>query len=543
VDALWLALAFLLGLVFRHLGLPALIGYLMAGFVLNGLGQQGNTLLDHIAHAGILLLLFSVGLKLRLKSLARPDVWGGGLLHLTISGIGLGLGFLAVVALPAWQAWVLATTLGFSSTVLAAKVLEEKAEVRAFHGRLAIGILIIQDLAALALMAFAGAAAPSPWALLVLGLPLLRPLIMKMLDWSGHDELLVLYGLALALVVGGLGFEHLGLSSELGALLLGVLLVGHPKAMELSRAVWGLKEVLLVGFFLQIGLMGLPSLAAFGGAVLLALLLPLKAVLFFFILIGFRLRARTAFLSALALTSYSEFSLIVVQFMVNQGQLDASWLVLLAVAVALSFFIAAPLNGFAHALYERLEDRLTRFERPERHPDEQPVSLGRTQILIIGMGHAGTAAYDFLKKRQTVPDHPYKVLMVSGIDSDLVKVERHIHEGRRVVYADAEDPGFWHRLHLDGIKAVILAMPDPEAKRIATTQLRRRGFEGLIGAVSSYPDEEKTLKAAGADMTFLAFNEVGVGLAEHVWEALEKRRPVGGVLEKRSVRPVQRVND
>jgi glutathione-regulated potassium-efflux system ancillary protein KefC len=67
----------------------------------------------------------------------------------------------------------------------------------------AIGILIIQDLAALALMTVAGAAAPSLWALLVLGLPLLQPLVMKLLDWSGHDELLTLYGLALALVVGG----------------------------------------------------------------------------------------------------------------------------------------------------------------------------------------------------------------------------------------------------------------------------------------------------------------------------------------------------
>jgi glutathione-regulated potassium-efflux system ancillary protein KefC len=102
-----------------------------------------------------------------------------------------------------------------------------------------------------------------------------------------------------------------------------------------------------------------------------------------------------------------------------------------------------------------------------------------------------------------------------------------------VVYADAEDPGFWHRLHLDGIKAVILAMPDPEAKRIASRQLRRRGFQGLIGAVSNYPEEEKALKAAGADMTFLAFNEVGVGLAEHVWEALHKRagqRPEGAAV-------------
>lgn len=523
MDVLWLALAFLLGLLFRRLGLPPLVGYLAAGFVLNALGQHGSELLDQIAHAGVLLLLFSVGLKLRFKSLVRPEVWGGSLLHLAVSGVLLGVGFYAVLGLPTGQALLLALTLGFSSTVLAAKALEEKAELRAFHGRLAIGVLIIQDLAALALMAVAGAAAPSPWALLIFGLPLLRPLVIQLLDWSGHDELLVLYGLALALVVGGLGFEHLGLSAELGALLLGVLLVGHPKAMELSRAVWSLKEVLLVGFFLQIGLLGWPSLAALGGAVLLALLLPLKAALFFFILIAFRLRARTAFLTALALASYSEFALIVVKFMVSNGQLSADWLVVLAITVAVSFVLAAPLNRFAHALYERLEERLARFERPDHHPDEQPVSLGSTQILILGMGHTGAAAYDFLKKRQNVPEHPHKVRMVSGIDSDLNKVEQHIHEGRRVVYADAEDPGFWHRLKLEGLKAVVLAMPDPEAKQIAARQLRRHGFQGLIGAISHHPEEERALKAAGADMTFLAFNEVGVGLAEHVWEALEQR--------------------
>ena len=164
-------------------------------------------------------------------------------MHLLVSTAVLGPGLWAVSALSVGQALFLAVTLGFSSTVLAAKALEEKAELRAFHGRLAIGILIIQDLAALALMALAGAAAPTPWALLVLGLPLLRPLVARVLDWSGHDELLVLYGLALALVVGGLGFERLGLSAELGALLLGALLAGHPRAVELAKSLWSLKEV------------------------------------------------------------------------------------------------------------------------------------------------------------------------------------------------------------------------------------------------------------------------------------------------------------
>ncbi len=521
MDVFWIALAFGSGLLCRHLGLPPLVGYLIAGFSLNALGYQSSESLNQIAHAGVLLLLFSVGLKLRLKSLIRPEVWGGGLLHLVVISGLLWLGLLAVVSLSAGQTFVLAATLGFSSTVLAAKVLEEKAELYAFHGRLAIGILILQDLVALALMAMAGASTPSPWVFLVFGLPLLRPLVNRFMDWSGHDELLVLFGLVLALVVGGHGFEYLGLSSELGALLLGVLLVGHPKAEELSESLWSLKEVLLVGFFLQIGLLGWPSPEILGGAVVLTLLLPLKAALFFFVLLVFRLRARTAFLTALVLASYSEFALIVVKFMVENGQLSANWLVLLAITVALSFVVAAPFNRLAHTLFERFEHKLNRFERVERHPDEQPVSLGSTQILILGMGHTGAAAYDFLKKRQNVPG-VHEVMMVSGIDSDVSKVERHIHQGRRVVYADAEDPGFWHRLRLGDLRAVILAMADPGAKQIAAKQLRKHGFQGLIGAISQYPEEEERLKTAGVDMTFLAYDEVGVGLAEHVWEGLEQ---------------------
>ena len=135
---------------------------------------------------------------------------------------------------------------------------------------------------------------PSAWALLVFGLPLLRPLLFRLLDHSGHEELMVLLGLMLALVAGGLGFEYVGLSSELGALAFGAMLAKHKRATELSNSLWAIKEVFLVGFFLQIGIGGLPDMNAmlFAGAV--ALLLPLKGALFFFLFLLFRLRARSA---------------------------------------------------------------------------------------------------------------------------------------------------------------------------------------------------------------------------------------------------------
>ncbi|MDZ7770461.1 MAG: cation:proton antiporter [Woeseiaceae bacterium] len=157
---------------------------------------------------------------------------------------------------------MLAIALAFSSTVLAAKLLEERRELGTFHGRTAIGILIVQDIIALVVLGVWSGQAPNAWALLLLALPLARPVLHWLLDFAGHDELLILMGMLLALVVGGMGFSAMGLSSEIGALLMGALLSNHDRATELSESLWSLKENFLVGFFLQIGMSGLPDLDA-----------------------------------------------------------------------------------------------------------------------------------------------------------------------------------------------------------------------------------------------------------------------------------------
>lgn len=515
MTAVWVSFAFLLGLLARHAGLPPLVGFLAAGFILHGLGAEGGELLSQVAHAGVLLLLFSVGLKLRLKSLLRAEVLAGALLHLLITGMVMGAALHWMLGLPFGTAFFLAIALAFSSTVVAAKVLEGKRELRAFHGRAAIGILVVQDIVAVAMLGTLGGDRPTPWALAILALPLLRPLLRRFLEWSGHGELLVLYGVMLALVVGGAAFEGMGLSPELGALLLGAMLAGHRRATELSGALWGLKEVFLVGFFLQIGMIGLPSWEEMQIALILAIVLPLKALLFFFILLMFRLRARSSFLAALSLATYSEFGLIVANLAVTRGWLATDWLVILAMAVALSFVIAAPLNRYAHGLYHRWSPRLERFESRRGHPDDAPLHIGSSTLVIMGMGRVGTGAYDFLTKRK---------LRVLGLDSDPGKVEDHVRQGRRVLYADAEDPDLWQELDLSGVRAVLLAMPDREANIVATRQLRRVGYRGFISATAIYSEEVQAIEAAGADEVYYYYDEVGVGFAEHVWERVFAER-------------------
>jgi Trk K+ transport system NAD-binding subunit len=165
----------------------------------------------------------------------------------------------------------------------------------------------------------------------------------------------------------------------------------------------------------------------------------------------------------------------------------------------------------AHRLYQRFESSLTRFETKRRHPDDEPIYLGSASVLIVGMGRVGWRAYDFLAARKQ---------RCVGLDSDPGALEKHLREGRRVLYADAEDPGLWQNLHIDNIKAVLLAMPDLEANTIAVTQLRRRGFQGLISATGVYPEHVDAIVKAGADTAYNYFDEVGVGFAEHVWEQM-----------------------
>ncbi|GAA0563373.1 MULTISPECIES: cation:proton antiporter family protein [Rheinheimera] len=506
LEAVWIGFAFSLGLVVRAIGLPPLVGYLLAGFVISAtasdlnLPPEGPSIIHHVAHLGVLLLLFTVGLKLNVRSLGKPEVLGGSTLHFVLSIVLTLPAVLFIFDVSWYQALMLAVALAFSSTVLAAKVLEGKREIRAFHGRVAIGILIMQDLLALLVMSLANGTTPSPWALLVFALPLLRPLLYKLLDASGHEDLLILFGLMLALVIGGQGFELVGLSSELGALVFGAMLAKHPRAGELSKSLWSIKEFFLVGFFLQIGIDGLPDANAWLFAGVMSLLLPLKALLFFLLLILFKLRARSAFLTSISLTNYSEFGLIVASVVLPE------WLIPLALTVAISFVISAPLNRMAHPLYDRLCNWLLKFERNIHHPDEQPVSLGDAQVLIMGMGRTGSAAYNYLKNNRKI----------IAMDSDPAKVREHQRKGINIFYADAEDQVFWQDLHFGDVEAVILSMNDVEAKMIAAKKLRNAGFKGFIVSHSMHDDEARDIIAAGADQTYLTMSEAGVGIAEHV---------------------------
>ena len=209
-----------------------------------------------------------------------------------------------------------------------------------------------------------------------------------LLKRSGHGELLILSGLLLPLATFEL-FEMVDLKGDLGALFVGVLLAGTKKADELSKLLFSFKEFLLVTFFLSIGLRGDPSLDMLLIAIVLVLLLPLKAAFFYHLLTRLNVMARPATFTTLSLSNYSEFGLIVGALAASKGWISPDWLLVFALALSISYVITAPAYMRAERIFERLAGWLHRFERESARPPA--VYLHDKPILIVGMGRMGTA--------------------------------------------------------------------------------------------------------------------------------------------------------
>jgi len=525
MDPLLILIAFVFGFAVYRLGLPPLVGYLIAGFVLQAIGIQGGENLDTIADMGVMLLLFTIGLKLKLKTLARHEIWAGASIHMfftvlvfgaAISALGF-TGFSAFAGLDFKMSLLVAFALSFSSTVFAVKALEDRGEMASLHGRVSIGILIMQDIFAVLFLTFSTGKIPSPWAIaLVGGLIAARPLLIAMLNQVGHRELLLLCSIFLALGLGAAGFDFVKLKPDLGALFMGILIAGHPKAEEMSKALLSIKDLFLVGFFLTIGLAGAPTLQSFGIASLLTVAIIFKVVLFFLLLSRFKLRARTSLLTTLSLANYSEFGLLVAAIGVKNGWIGPEWLITIAIAMSISFIVASPLNTAAHRIYERWSKRLKPFEAGTRHPDDQPLDTGYAEIAVFGIGRIGIAAYDDMREK-------YGEIVI-GIDFNFEVVEKHRQTGRNVIVGDATDIDFWARVtsgSREKLRMVILAMPEHNANMNALEELTRMQFPGKIAATAKYDDEVEELKQAGAHPAYNIYAQAGFGFAEHVCQALE----------------------
>lgn len=522
MDFIWIFFAFICGLAAKSISFPPSIGYLAAGFALNFLGYQADDSLTILSNLGITLMLFTIGLKLNVKSLFKSEVWLTSSLHtitwiiLTVVIIKLftilAIGYFA--ELDSITATLIAFALSFSSTVCVIKLLEENGEMRTRHGKLAVGILVIQDIVAVAFLVFATGKTPSIWAFALLLLFFIRPAINKVVDHVGHGELIPLTGFFIALGSYEL-FELVNIKGDLGALLIGMFLSSHPKASEINKSLLSFKDIFLIGFFLSIGFSAIPTLEMLGLAVLLVLIMPFKFTLFFGLLSLLKIRCRTSYLSALALSNFSEFGLIVAAISVANGWLSNEWLVILALAVSISFVITNILYRYAHSFFGLHKEFFHQFERKECLAEDTFCQPKQAPIVIIGMGRVGIGAY------RAICEHGNT--LVWGLDAEPEKVAWLSEQGVQAYCGDAEDAFFWERINLPSLQLVLLALPNVIDSMSITNQLRSAGYQGKIAAIARYDDERSQLEEFGIDKVFNFYNEAGVGFADESMALIEKK--------------------
>jgi len=522
MEFTWIFFAFICGLGAKTIKLPPSIGFLIAGFALNFLGYKADDSLVTLSHLGITLMLFTIGLKLNVKSLFKKEIWLTSSLH-TISWLVVTVAMTKMFAIFAISyfteldlitATLIAFALSFSSTVCVIKLLEENGEMKTRHGKVAVGILVIQDIVAVAFLVFATGKTPSIWAFSLLALFFVKPLINKTIEHVGHGELIPLMGFFIALGSYEL-FELVNIKGDLGALLIGMFLSSNPKATELNKSLMSFKDLFLIGFFLSIGFSAIPTLQMLGLAVLLVLIIPFKFVLFYALLSLLKIRCRTAYLSALALSNFSEFGLIVAAISVANGWLSNEWLVILALAVAISFVITNILYRFAHSYFTQHKDVFHRFERKEMLAEDTFSQPSQSPIVIIGMGRVGMGAY------RAINEHDNK--LVWGLDAESEKVAWLSKQGVHAYYGDAEDAFFWERIDMSKLELVLLALPNVIDSMSITKQLRSANFEGKIAAIARYDDERFQLEKLGVDKVFNFYSEAGVGFADESMALIEAK--------------------
>ena len=139
----------------------------------------------------------------------------------------------------------------------------------------------------------------------------------------------------------------------------------------------------------------------------------------------------------------------------QSGLLNSETFSILNCTICFSFALGAILNNSVHEIFVVIEEYLVNFERRQHHPDEQPHTCGGADVMILGMGRVGSAIFDDLLANNV------KVL---GFDSGTNLVKEQLKFGKRLTFADAEDPGFWSKRRFGKLKAIILALPEFHAQ-------------------------------------------------------------------------------
>lgn len=531
-----------LGVVASLLRQPLIVAFIVAGILAGPVGfglvdPEGE--IEVLAEIGVAVLLFVVGLKLDVRMVRDigPVALATGLGQVLFTSavgwvIAVGLGLDPIPGL------YVAVALTFSSTIIIVKLLSDKREGDSLYGRIAIGLLIVQDicvvLAMIALTAIgepgetdlvaeavrvvvAGAALLAGlYAVSRFALPLLEPRLAR------SPELMVLFAIAWAVALAALS-DALGFSEEVGAFLAGMSLASSAYRDTLGSRLANLRDFLLLFFFVALGaqLDFGPIMDLLGAAVVLSAFVLVGNPLIVMAIMGaMGYRSSVSFRVGLTVAQISEFSLILAALGASLGQVDQQIVALITIVGLVTITISTYLIVNADWLYQRLQPVLRVFERDQAH---RGVEVGladgpRPDVVVIGTGRYGGQLIERLRQRGWTP---------MAVDYDPVTLSHWESRGVPIRYADATDAHLPELVPLSSVHWVVSTVRDAEVNRTLVRALREYGFTGMVALAAGDPREVAELRDAGATVVLRPFADAALTAVEMIEDHEEPHRPHG----------------
>jgi CPA2 family monovalent cation:H+ antiporter-2 len=502
-----LAVALPIVLLFERLTIPSIVGFIIAGIVI---GPHGTGLIadshqvDRLAEFGVVLLLFVVGLELSFRRLARLRgvvLWAG-TVQVLVTALVAGAAAHAA-GLPVPESVLLGFLLVHSSTAIIFKILSDRGELDAPHGRITAGILLVQDLSLVPMVLLARLlgtpeAASVSAVLLVLieaavalvlvvaAAQLLMPATLRFVVRFQNRELfvgaVVLFCLGTAWVA-----SQFGLSLALGALIAGLVISESEYSNQVVADVLPFRDALTSVFFVSVGmLMRVDSLAVallplLGAA---AVLLVLKTGIVFAAVFPVYRSPRVALVVAASLGALGELSFVLAGVGREVGILPAAHHESF-IAVAVLTMLAAP---FLMNAGPRLALLFSRTAADKGAPDEAPTAP-RDHVLVVGYGLNGRHLAHVLRATSL----PYLILELSQ-----ERVEQAQRAADPILYGDATSAAVLRKAGAAAASAIVIAISDPVATRRIVALARHCAPATTIVVRTRYVAEIEELQRLGA---------------------------------------------
>ncbi|MFZ3301888.1 MAG: cation:proton antiporter [Microgenomates group bacterium] len=514
--AIILTSASALGLIVHKLKLPLVVSYILVGVIISFLSvfDVTQSLVLHILpEIGIAFVLFLIGMELDLreiKTLGIPIIVSaiGQVIVLTIIGFFLA----GLLGFETFESFYLGLGLAFSSTVVVVKMLLEKKDLSSLHGKLSIGILLIEDLVAIAVLmiiSVSGSALGLGFqqslpiltlilkaiGLFVLTFVLSKYVLEKLFDAVAKStELLFFTTIAWCFAFTSLAIL-LGFSVEIGAFLAGVALASSPYHFQIQGKIKPLRDFFLTLFFVYLGshvkleylITSFPIIIVF---TLCALVL--KPLIYMMILGSFGFRKHTLFQTALNLSQVSEFSLIILVVGVKAGLVSNLPLSIMASVAVLSIISSSIMISFSNKIYKMFIPIMPFFEhkRKVHFLETNNNSDLEKHVIIIGAHRTGGPVVKYLKK-QGIP------FLVMDFNPHLVKELR--EKGMNVVYGDIGDPEVLDSLQIEKAKLIISTAPSISDNQTLLEECKRRSAKAVVIVRAEDKEHGDALKALGAN--------------------------------------------